>query len=234
MNYKYTALTIETRKHKALEFVLNNICDSLSHDWKILLFHGINNKEYANEIVTRLNIKFNNRICLIGLNIDTFDLTEYSKFLSTKSVIYDYIDTEIFLIFQTDSIILKKYSHLIDEYLIYDYVGSPWSITGYIPTYNCNFIGNGGFSLRRKSKMLEIIEKIDWNNRYEDLYFSTNYEGIDVNKPTYEKAKMFCVDEVFNEITFACHKPWVHAHFNAFKQIFPESEELQNLQYIED
>jgi len=108
MNYKYTALTIETRKHKALEFVLNNICDSLSHDWKILLFHGINNKEYANEIVTRLNIKFNNRICLIGLNIDTFDLTEYSKFLATKSVIYDYIDTEIFLIFQTDSIIFFR------------------------------------------------------------------------------------------------------------------------------
>ena len=224
MSFKYTALTIETRKNKALEFVLINICDCLSNDWKILLFHGINNAEYVNEIVTKLNIKFNNRISLI----------EYSKFLATKSIIYDYIDTDVFLVFQTDSMILKKFSHLIDEYLTYDYVGSPWSITSYIPTYNCNFIGNGGFSLRKKSKMLEIIEKINWNNTYEDLYFSTKYEGIDVNKPTYEKAKMFCVDEVFNDFTFACHKPWVHNHFNIFKQIFPESEELHNLQYMED
>jgi len=240
MNYKYTALTVETRKNKALEFVLNNICDCLSDDWKILLFHGITNAEYVSEIVTKLNIKFNNRIALINLNVDTLglkeydQLLEYSKLLATKSIIYDYIDTDMFLVFQTDSMIFKEHSHLIDEYLTYDYVGSPWRVTGYFPTANCNFIGNGGFSLRKKSKMLEIIEKIEWNNRYEDLYFSTKYEGIDVNKPDYDKAKMFCVDEVFNEITFACHKPWAHNHFTHFKQIYPESEELYNLQHIED
>jgi hypothetical protein len=234
MNHKYTALTIETRKNKALEFVLNNICECLSDEWKVILFHGINNTEYVNEIVTRLNIKFNERISLVNLNIDALDLITYSKYLSTKSVIYDYIDTDMFLIFQTDSMIMKKNSHLINDYLSYDYVGSPWAITGYIPTYNCNFIGNGGFSLRKKSKMLEIIDKIHWNNTYEDLYFSTKYDGIDVNKPPYEKAKLFCVDEVFSDVTFACHKPWVHRHFEIFKQIFPESEELYSLQYVEN
>lgn len=234
MIFKYTAFTVETRKNKALEFVLDNICDNLSDDWKIILFHGINNTEYVEKIVTKLNTKYKNRIYLINLHIDLLDLVTYSKLLATKSIIYDYIETDIFLIFQCDSMILKKYAHLINEYLSYDYVGSPWLITHYIPTYNCNFIGNGGFSLRRKSKMLEIIEKIVWNNDYEDLYFSTNYQGIQVNKPSYEKSKMFCVDEVFSDIAFACHKPWVHRHFELFKHIFPESEELYNLQYIED
>lgn len=234
MDYKYTALTVETRKNKALEYVLHNICENLSNEWKILVFHGIENKKYVECIVDKLNIDYNNKISLINLQIDQLDAVSYSKLLATKSIIYDYIDTEMFLVFQTDSIILKKYAHLINEYLSYDYVGSPWQMVCYIPTFYCNFIGNGGFSLRRKSKMLEIIEKIVWNNENEDLYFSTKYHGIEVNKPTYEKARMFCVDEVFNNIALACHKPWSHNHFILFRHIFPESEELYNLQYIEN
>jgi hypothetical protein len=123
--------------------------------------------------------------------------------------------------------------NIINEYLNYDYVGSPWLITGYIPTQNCDFIGNGGFSLRKKSKMLEIIEKVEWNNSHEDLYFSTNYNNIIVNKPEYEKALTFCVDEVFSEISFACHKPWVHNHYEIFKLLYPEIEILKSLQYEE-
>ena len=51
--YKYTAIIVEPRKHKALEFVLNNICDCLTDEWRIILFHCKNNYEYAVEIVGR-------------------------------------------------------------------------------------------------------------------------------------------------------------------------------------
>lgn len=127
---------------------------------------------------------------------------------------------------------MKKNSELIDSFLEYDYIGSPWLITNYIPTKECDFIGNGGFSLRKKSKMIEIIEKIEWANKYEDLYFTTNYVNIKVNKPEYTKACTFCVDEVFSELTFACHKPWVHNHYELFKKIYPEVEVLKNLQDV--
>jgi hypothetical protein len=144
----------------------------------------------------------------------------------------------MFLVFQTDSMMFKRHAHLMDSFLEYDYVGAPWSVTEYPPTMNCNFIGNGGFSLRRKSKMLEIIEKIDWHQmefpyNLEDLYFSTNYNTISVKKPDYKKALTFCVDEVFSEKTFACHRAWCHTHFNLFTQIYPECETLYKLQESE-
>jgi hypothetical protein len=240
MFYKYTAIIVEPRKHKALEFVLDNVCNCLSKDWKIVLFHGINNTEYVTKIAERLNSLFENRIYLVNLNINNLDSLEYSKLLATKSIIYDYIDTDNFLVFQTDSMIFKKNADFINFFLEYDYVGSPWAITNYYPTFQCNYIGNGGFSLRNKHKMLEIIKKVDWNSKteltdqLEDLFFSKAYEGIIVKKPEYHKACRFCVDEVFSEVTFACHKPWVHSHFEVFKNIYPEVETLFNLQGVEN
>jgi hypothetical protein len=41
---KYTALIIEPRKHKALEFVLKNFLENLSNEWSIIIFHGNLNK----------------------------------------------------------------------------------------------------------------------------------------------------------------------------------------------
>lgn len=208
-SFKYTAIIVEPRKHKALEFVLNNVCDCLSDEWGIILFHGKNNTEYAVEIVDRLNIIFKNRILLVNLYIDNLNSQTYSQLLVNKNTIYDHIDTDIFIVFQTDSIILKENAHMINEYLNYDYVGSPWLRCDYEPTENCDFIGNGGFSLRNKKKMLEIIEKIPYNNENEDLYFSTNYDNILINKPTYEKALEFCLGEAYNyETTLAVHQFW--------------------------
>ena len=236
MSYKYTAIIIEPREHKALKFVLNNACDCLTNEWKIILFYGNNNIEYVTKIVDELNGIFDNKIMMVNLKIDNLNLLEYSKLLATKSIIYDYIYSEIFLVFQTDSMIFKQNSHLINNYLDYDYVGSPWQITNYLYTKNSDFIGNGGFSLRNKTKMLEIIEKINWYDiidplyQLEDLYFSRKYDTIDVKKPDYETAKIFSVGEMYSELAYGCHQPWLQTHYNVFKTIYPECEILRNLQ----
>lgn len=235
MTYKYTAIIIEPRKIKALEFVLHNICDCLSNEWKIIFFHGTNNIEYGSKIVEKLNKQFENRISMVNLNVDDlYGHVVYSKILATKTIIYDYIDTEMFLLFQTDSMIIKQNAHLINNFLEYDYVGAPWLICDYPITKNCDFIGNGGFSLRNKNKMLEIIEKIKWNDIHEDLYFATKYDNIDVKKPEYNKACTFCVDEVFSELAFACHQIYIKPFYETFKNLYPEIEILQSLQYNED
>ena len=244
MEYKYSAIMVEPRKHKAIEFVLKNICHCLSDEWNVILFHGNDNEEYVKNIINNNHV-LKSRINAININIGNLDLIEYSKLFATKSIIYDYIMTEIFLVFQTDSMIFEKNKNLIYNFLEYDYVGSPWLITNYLPTKNASYIGNGGFSLRKKSKMFEIIDNVEWNknntfseiyynNVFEDLYFSTNYDSIKVNKPEYTKAIMFCVDEVFNSITLACHKPWNHSHYEEFKLLYPEVEILRNLQDVEN
>ena len=46
-SYTYTAVIVEPREHKALEFVLNNVLENLSEDWNVLIFHGNNNINYT-------------------------------------------------------------------------------------------------------------------------------------------------------------------------------------------
>ena len=239
MSSKYTAVIIEPRKHKAIEFVLNNMLDCLTNDWRILFFHGIDNEEYSRQIVNKLNNLYHNRITLINLKVNNLNQKTYSALLASKYDIYDHIKTEHFLIFQTDSMMFKQYAHFINYYLDndYDYVGSPWLICNYQPTKERDFIGNGGFSLRKKSKMLEIIKNNKWDENYEwheDLFFTKKYHGIEVKKPTYENSKMFCVDEVFSPVTMACHKPWVHSHYVELIKIYPECELLKSLQECEE
>ena len=238
MSYKYTAVIIEPRKHKALEFVIENACDCLSEEWKILFFHGINNVEYSEKIVAKLNRIYNDRIQLVNSGVKDLNKQAFDKFLATRTIFYDFIDTEMFLVFHTDSLIIKKNAHLINEYLNYDYVGAPWEKNDFAPTKNCDFIGNGGLSLRRKSKMFEIMDKIPFNGEGEDLYFCTNYDNIKVNKPDYEKSKRFSVEQVFSEITFACHKYWAHEklynHPYSLKDIYPEIGTLEGLQGVEE
>jgi hypothetical protein len=234
-NYKYTAMIVEPRKHKALHFVLNNVLDCLSDEWQVLFFHGLNNIEYSTPIVNELNEKYNNRITLIQLNVENLDQRSYSRLLTDENEIYNHIKTEYFLVFQTDSIILKRNSHLINVFIDgdYDYIGAPWLVCNYPPTRDRDFIGNGGFSLRKKSKMLEIIRNDTWDVNYEwheDLFFTKKREGITLKKPSYEDAKMFCVEEVFSNIALGCHKAWWHNHFEEFTKLYPECKELHSLQ----
>ena len=236
MTCKYTAIIVEPRKHKALHFVLNNMSECLSNEWKIILFHGINNETYSTEIVNKLNEIYNNKIELIKLDIINLNQKTYSELLANRLDIYNYINTEYFLIFQTDSMMFKKNCNLLDLFLNkgYDYIGSPWLICNYQPTRDRDFIGNGGFSLRKTETMLKIIKNHQWdenNEWHEDLYFSKKYDDVITLKPNYELAKIFCVDEVFSPKTMACHKAWCHTHFEHFSQIYPEVLTLKNLQY---
>lgn len=218
---KYTAIIIEPRKHKALKFVLQNILENLNSDWNIIVFHGNLNKEYINNIINNELLIYKNRIQLINLNVDNLTINEYSKLLKTKDI-YNYIPTEMFLIFQTDSIILKENKDKIYNYLEYDYVGAPW------PFIN-NEIGNGGFSLRRKSKMIEIIEKCPYtninindithyiikkDNDNEDVYFSLLCPTVNIKKPTYEEALKFSSESIWNSESFGIHKVWSSANID--------------------
>jgi hypothetical protein len=198
----YTAVIVEPREHKAFEFVMDNFLQNLSNEWNFIIFHGNKNKDFIQNI---LNNKFSNninRIKMINLNVDNLTINDYNKLLVSK-VFYEKIPTEIFLIFQTDSMICEKNKSLINKYLKYDYVGAPWAHENMI-------VGNGGLSLRRKSKMFEIIEECPYEeNLNEDLYFSKKCIHLNNNVPNSNEAKHFSVETVYDESSFGVHKPWL-------------------------
>lgn len=203
---QYTAVIIEPRKHKALSFVLNNFLTNLSNEWNIIIMHGNQNEEYVNNIINNDLSDSMNRITTLNLNVDNLTINDYNNLLKDKNF-YNNIPTEIFLIFQTDSIICEENKVLINLFLEndYDYVGAPWNI---VIENSTNQVGNGGLSLRKKSKMLEIIEKCPNTGNNEDIYFSL--PCVDIYKPNFDQAKEFSIETVYNEKSFGVHKPWDH------------------------
>ena len=224
--YKYTAIIVEPRKHKALDYVLTNFYNNLSEDWQIIIFHGKNNIKFIQNIITKFD---KSRIKLINLNVNNLSLNEYCHLFYNKWL-YDNIHTETFLVFQTDTLICPKYKHLINDFLKYDYVGAPWDekIIHDIKTLygGKDLIGNGGLSIRKKSKMLEILNKHSFYHKQgwlinEDIYFSIHT----TNKPSLEEAKNFSIEMLYNDKAFGIHKAYNYVKLDWF----PEMKILEEL-----
>ena len=224
----FTAVIIEPRKHAALEFVLLNFVGNLPQEWDIILFHGTTNLTYVQGILSRMHPSYKSRITLRSLNKANLTIRDYNQILTSASF-YESIPTEIMLIFQTDAILFSEYMYLLDKYLKYDYVGAPWPYWK-VKNYS-RPVGNGGLSLRRKCKMLEIIRTIPYNGQPEDIYFC-NQDKVLLFTPSLDEAKIFSVENEFNEYSVGGHQPW-HSY-----RRYPESKHYKEvfafkaLQYV--
>jgi hypothetical protein len=231
----YTAVIIEPREHKALGFVLNNFLENLDERWNIIVFHGNKNKEYVENIINTSLEKYKNRISLIDLKVDNLgSLHEYSSVLLDRKF-YDNIPTEMFLIFQTDTVICSKYKDMIYDFMDYDYVGAP--VRGHSPwNWEDGEVGNGGLSLRRKSKMLEMLDKCSHQlenhdkSTYEDNFYAFPCENIkSFNKPSVEKAKNFAIEKIESDKSFGLHKAYSYLDKTKICEWCPEINTIHEL-----
>jgi hypothetical protein len=219
----YTAVIIEPRKHKALEFVLTNFMTNLNSDWDFVIFHGTENQEFIEDIINTKLSEHIPRITMVNMGVKNLTREQYSLMFYDETM-YKYIPTEVFLIFQTDSMIFAKNKDKINDFLQYDYVGAPWpKDSGGL--HAKAEVGNGGLSLRRKSKMLELLSHKDtfdknllgpnieyyYLGKYpvEDLYFCGYLTPtVTVNKPDFNKAKEFSIEAIINDEPFGVHQCW--------------------------
>jgi hypothetical protein len=132
----------------------------------------------------------------------------------------------MFLIFQTDSIVISEHKDLINDFLEYDYVGAPWGLHGQFALR----VGNGGLSLRRKSKMLEIIKRKGYQYGNEDLYFIDKIDSdIEYKIPTWEKAMFFSVEQVFNDKMFGVHNCWKTMDMSKVNELITKYNDIKKL-----
>lgn len=213
--YKYTAIIIEPRKHKSLELVLMNFVENLGKEWEFIFYHGTENLDFVMDIVTRNSIT---NIRFVALNTNNLSSLEYSKILYSREF-YKQIFTSFFITFQTDTFISSKNKDKIYDFLEYDYVGAPWC-----NIFDCDgkhAVGNGGLSLRRTSKMVEMIDLyldsfLNSNSPhipFEDRFFSNtcgvHFEGLTLKKPAYTIAGDFSTETMLiSENSFGVHKAW--------------------------
>lgn len=218
----YSAVIIEPRVHFGFEIVLDNFLNRLDERWNFIIFCGNSNVAF---LINLINLKFTNhkkRITLIILDINNLNTYYYNNILMNKNF-YKFIPTEMFLIFQLDTLISDKYYNNIYDFMEYDYVGATW------PEMK---VGNGGLSLRRKTKMLEIIEKLPPNpDNNEDLFFC--HHNLDnYKRPTPEDAMKFSVETVFYDKSFGVHKPYYTIPRDKIDIISEHIPKLKDLAYI--
>jgi hypothetical protein len=199
-----TAVIIEPRaaKQPALEFVIRNVVDNLPTNWNVLIFHGVENKEATTKFLESLSDTEKSRVSTKDIGLSNMDTNTYNSLMMSDRLL-DAIPTELFLIIQTDSMICSRGKGLLEEFLKYDYVGAPWGGRGW------KAVGNGGFSLRRKSVMRKLLEKCDRGVKNEDGFFAEGCEDAVANRPSPEEAEKFSVESIFNgQQPFGLHKAW--------------------------
>ena len=191
------AVIIEPRMHVDLEFVLMSAHKCLHSSVKIQIFHGTKNFDFVSEITKKMNRSF----ILTNLNLENINsLVEYNKLLTSKQF-WNSVSGENLIIFQTDSAFNSNSPHTIDEFIEYDYVGAPWDTHWWKRKTG----GNGGFSFRRKSKILEHIEKQKYEGGPEDIYFS---KSKTLKLAPQDISKKFSVETLYYNKPFGFHKPW--------------------------
>ena len=218
LNNHNETVFIEFRILHHIEFNIRNMCSKLPN-WKHTIICGIENYDYIKKICYEISDKIN----IIKLDINNITKDEYSKLL-TSNYFWNLLTGIHILIHKEDSLIFN--SSTIDNWLKYDYVGTPWEKN----TYEINYlVGNGNFSLRKKETMIYICNNYDINNyeifditkKYmEDNNFSITPEDcffvkciIDNNLgiiPSYDKAAFFSYGNINCEKSLGGYKFWIN------------------------
>mmetsp|Transcript_28082 Transcript_28082/g.45197 ORF Transcript_28082/g.45197 Transcript_28082/m.45197 type:complete len:323 (+) Transcript_28082:136-1104(+) len=162
-------------------------------------------------------------------------------------------DGELVLVFQADTMLCSGADMRLEDFLDYDYVGAPFR-PGVCPVghdkdrsmcqddfdkmaRHANLSipfsgvgGNGGFSLRRRSKMIEVIRKcqqhpfLTWN---EDIFFSYPCEGVSMRLPPEKLSRKFSVETgSFHAAPFGIHKVWAYRTDDEMAQLATACPEL--------
>ena len=149
---EYETVLIEFRKFSHLEFLLRNTIIKFPL-WSHTVVCGNLNEAFIREMCNDICKDIKSSIKIVKLNIDNLTPSDYSSLLSTKDFWCNFTGEKV-LVYQEDTML---FHNDISPFLHYDYIGAPWPVSQDDNSYG---VGNGGFSLRTKSKMLECIDKI--------------------------------------------------------------------------
>ena len=215
-NNENCILLIETRKNVAsLLSLLITYFNLETAKWSV---HVVCNKQFQEYATDLLGDQVSE------VTFDTselprhFSLDLYNNILKSPEFWSKLLHYKRVLLIQDDGMLVKPGLET-SEFLDYDYVGAPWSLScpGHDILYaqtKGRMVGNGGFSLRSPRAMRDICE----DNRIEKrrLHFSkVLQEPEDVffarlikNAPSLQTASSFASEQHLTRGSYGFHKPW--------------------------
>lgn len=228
-NKNKAAVIVEPRsRHPMLEPVIRNCMAALGPEWNLVVF--THDCEHVKSMFPGCTSKF------IHIPHDSITPEQYSKIFMDSSF-WNMIQEETIVIFQTDVVMFRS---VPDWCLECDYAGANYYATCHVSKK----IGDiqGGFSIRKKSAMLECINKVaetqvcEYLNfphgTYlpEDVYFTIACDVLGKTVPTIEARLLIAIECDFYETTAAYHG-FQHSHLNEWMSVtlLNESELFKGL-----
>ena len=236
---KKVALIVETRKHKALPFVLDNVMSNLPNDWELQIFHGLSNKEYA----VKCSKDLRRQVHLTNLGIDTITADDSSLEIMLTEDFWNKVVGETVLYFECDSMLCPNSEHKVEDFEHFDYIGGYWGNQLDMLDNDYSKVMNGGLSIRKKSFMLDIIKNelqpyLDRGGNPCEDYFVTDRIR---NKPKVRDVLSFSIDNGYmyplnDKAPFGLHKPWgvnpAKGHGRYYEDIVRVCEQVKQLERL--
>ena len=216
-NSNYESVLVEFRILPHIEFIIRNTIHKLGDKWSHTIICGNSNYDFMNNLCSEINTN----IKIIKLNYDNLTQNEYSNLLCTTDF-WELVIGEKILIYQEDSCIFKQN---IEEFMKWDFIGAPFTKKG---NNTPNKVGNGGFSLRTRKIMLDVINKIKLEeteicsstlnymksvglkNCPEDIYFCKNMLQFNIGTVAeWNAAFEFSTELVYNPNSLGGHCFWL-------------------------
>jgi hypothetical protein len=251
------AVLVETRYTDALVFVINEANSYLpKNGWDIVVITNKNIVKKLKDTSTPLHHQKERKIIYKSILNDTLDRNGYNS-LMKKRDLYDNTLKEYdwLIFFQTDTTFCRPFKLFEWKSLSkFGYIGSTWDNALVSPSkgFSCAtlrdhslprafiHVGNGGFSLRNRKQMIDIIDKwhrISGHLPYnEDVWFACGayYNDILADVTT---ANEFSIESIpFNGQTmdrpFGVHKPWKYQPNKNLIQLIKACPPLKGLMSV--
>ena len=237
------AVIVETRKHDALPFVLNNVMSILPEDYILQIFHGTSNYDYVYDSVENDMMLLDKEVEFTNLGIDSVTQEGSSLEIMLKADFWNKVVGETVLYFECDTMLCPNSEYKVEDFEHFDYIGGYWGNQLDVLDNDYSRVMNGGVSIRKKSFMLDIIKNDlqpyleNGGNPCEDYFVSDRVR----NKPTVREVLNFCIDNGYmypldNKAPFGLHKPWgtnpAKGHgkyYDEIKKVCEGVEELERL-----
>lgn len=210
------AVIVEPRRHPMLEPVVRNVMHHLGPDWNLEIMTHVTHVPHIEKNFGGCTLR------VATLPYPNMNQNMYNQLLLDPWFWWHLPEEHVF-IFQTDCIL---FGNDLAPWLKYDYCGANYfhprdvaPITGGI---------QGGLSLRRKSVMLECIQKVSWqsiqyyrtfhgyeglSNLHEDVFFTHACEILKKKVPPVERRKLFSIEAEYWDKPLGHHgttKPYFH------------------------
>ncbi|CAF1541530.1 unnamed protein product [Rotaria sp. Silwood1] len=219
--YPGIAVIVDNRADLSIPSRVLNVLIHIPNTWPIQIIHGTSNYQYLTECEDLKPYIENGRIILTKLFNEQLFTSPNRLFTNIK--FYEQIIGEKILFFQLDSLFCSNSPHKLTDYLQYDYIGAPWRMTS-----ERGVVGNSGFSLRTRSKTIELLTKHPYNfYKNEDEWFGLHFHLVNANIASAQVAATFSVETQYYPKPLGVHMPGNYLNMTDYMNLCKQCPEVR-------